>query len=503
MARYDASGNLNLRTNGALVQTFGVSAVNELTNVTRTGPLTVSGNTPAPATNVTANGQAAQTYGDFTFASTNHSLANGNNGFTNVAQNIYGLTVTNTFTANLPASVMLQSDANGNLTNDGTRAFAYDSENQLTNVAVAGQWQSSFVYDGLNRRRIAWDFVWQSSAWVLTNEVHYIYDGYLVVREQDTNSNPLVTYTRGLDLSGSLQAAGGIGGLLARTDANGSTFYHADGAGNITALMDGNENIVARYLYSPFGKLLGQWGSLAISNEMQFSSMPQHDGLTLYPFRAYEPNFQHWLNRDPIGERGGLNLYGYVGNNPVSQIDPLGLYNPITGPNGPVGPGSGLADPSFYLPTFPSPPYYPNPTYPAPHAEMLWDPYKATWSWNGGGMQTDDGIFALLLPFLAPEASVLSRCPANAELTGAEAARAALGKGPYATPGAPLTAEMSAALQENLAAAQNSLSLANQGLNVAGNAVSAEQAAIQAATAQQRIATITRILQTGVQAPKN
>jgi len=58
--------------------------------------------------------------------------------------------------------------------------------------------------------------------------------------------NVLVTYTRGVDLSGSLQGAGGIGGLLARTDATGSTFYHADGAGNITALMDGNQNIVAR-----------------------------------------------------------------------------------------------------------------------------------------------------------------------------------------------------------------------------------------------------------------
>jgi hypothetical protein len=61
-------------------------------------------------------------------------------------------------------------------------------------------------------------------------------------------------YTRGLDLSGSLQGAGGIGGLLARTDANGSTFYHSDAAGNITALMDGQENIVARYLYNPFWK---------------------------------------------------------------------------------------------------------------------------------------------------------------------------------------------------------------------------------------------------------
>jgi len=44
-----------------------------------------------------------------------------------------------------------------------------------------------------------------------------------VVQERDTNNNPVVTYTRGLDLSMGLSGAGGIGGMLARTDANGST----------------------------------------------------------------------------------------------------------------------------------------------------------------------------------------------------------------------------------------------------------------------------------------
>jgi RHS repeat-associated protein len=170
---------------------------------------------------------------------------------------------------------------------------------------------------------------WNGGAWTLTNEVHYVYDGYLLVQERDTNSNPLVTYTRGLDLSGSLHGAGGIGGLLARTDTNGSTFYHADGNGNITALMDTNQNIVARYLYGPFGKLVGQWGSMAALNEMQFSSMLVHDGLAFYPFRAYEPNLQRWLNRDPIGELGGLNLYRFVRNNPLKHLDAFGLQEPV------------------------------------------------------------------------------------------------------------------------------------------------------------------------------
>ena len=322
---YDAAHNLHSRTNGGLTQTFSTDAANELTGVTRSGNFTLNGSTPAPATNITVNGFAAHTYGDFTFARTNLSLANGNNTFTNIAQNTYGLTVTNTITLNLPSSVSLNSDSNGSLTNDGTRSFAYDAENQLTNITLAGQWKSDFVYDGLNRRRIAKDYTWNGSTWVKTNETRYIFDGYLLMQERDTNNNVLVTYTRGLDLSGTLDQAGGIGGLLARTDTNGSTFYHADGVGNVTALIDGSENIVARYLYNPFGKIIGQWGTMANANTMQFSSMSQKREIILYPFRGYEPNFQRFFNIDPIQEAGGINLYRFVHNNPLNWIDPWGL----------------------------------------------------------------------------------------------------------------------------------------------------------------------------------
>ena len=75
---YDAAGNLQTRTNNALVQRFGVDAANGLTNVARTGLLTVSGNTPLPASRVTVNGQPAISYQDFTFASSNGlALADG------------------------------------------------------------------------------------------------------------------------------------------------------------------------------------------------------------------------------------------------------------------------------------------------------------------------------------------------------------------------------------------------------------------------------------------
>ena len=326
---YDAADNLHYRTNNVLIQTFTADAANELTGVGRAGTFTESGNTPAPAVSVTVNGQAAQTYADFTFARTNFTLDNGQNSFTNVAVNPYQLKVTSTLTVNLPVSQTLLYDNNGNLTNDGTRSFSYDSENQLTNVSVAGSWKSDFVYDGLGRRRIARDYSWNGSAWIKTNEVRYVYDGMLAVQERDSNNVVQVTYTRGLDLSSSIGGAGGIGGLLARTDGNGSTFYHADGAGNVTGLMDGNQYMVGRYLYDPFGKLIGKWGSVADVNAMRFSSMPyyRNPGIVGYLGREYESNFERWLNQDPIQEAGGINLYRAMNNNSLSYIDPLGLIN--------------------------------------------------------------------------------------------------------------------------------------------------------------------------------
>jgi RHS repeat-associated protein len=62
-------------------------------------------------------------------------------------------------------------------------------------------------------------------------------------------------------------------------------------------------------------------------------------GLSLAPYRAYSSEMGRWLSRDPIGEEGGINLYGYVNNNPVGAIDPEGASSTLV--TGAIGAGIG------------------------------------------------------------------------------------------------------------------------------------------------------------------
>src|SRR3954471_22041423 len=93
--------------------------------------------------------------------------------------------------------------------------------NQLTSAQVAA-WKTDFIYYGKMRLRKRIDYTWNRTGWQTSSETRYIYDGMLVVQERNSANTPTVTYTRGTDLSGTIQGAGGIGGLLARSSGYSS-----------------------------------------------------------------------------------------------------------------------------------------------------------------------------------------------------------------------------------------------------------------------------------------
>ena len=204
---------------------------------------------------------------------------------------------------------------------------------QSENVGGASRRRLTFTYDGQGRRRIKQEYAWNAGQWVLTNETQYIWDGWLCIEERDVTSGLTRRYVRGLDLAGSLEGAGGIGGILAvQTNVGGAVpaatlcFFY-DGNGNVTELVDPvTGSTAAHYEYSPFGKTLVASGPLADLNGYRFSTKEQDTtGLYYYGFRYYSPSLGRWVNRDPLEERGGDNLFMFCRNTPIREVDFLGL----------------------------------------------------------------------------------------------------------------------------------------------------------------------------------
>ncbi|MDX9794626.1 MAG: RHS repeat-associated core domain-containing protein, partial [Kiritimatiellia bacterium] len=107
---------------------------------------------------------------------------------------------------------------------------------------------------------------------------------------------------------------------------SGCFTYAFDQAKNVTELFDSAGGIAAAYDHGPFGEDMAATGSAAGLNPFRFSSEVWDGalGLVYYNWRHYNPLDGRFISRDPIEERGGLNLYGFVGNDPVNRWDYLG-----------------------------------------------------------------------------------------------------------------------------------------------------------------------------------
>ncbi len=202
-----------------------------------------------------------------------------------------------------------------------------------------------------------------------------------VIQERNSAGTPQVTYIRGADLSGTIQGAGGIGGLLARLNGYSSgtgawstiNSYHADGNGNISAIVNSGQSVIASYRYDPFGGNISSSGTLATANVYRFSSKEIHSpsGLYYYGYRWYDAARQRWINRDPLGEVAGINLYTFVANSPIAHMDWLGLADdgiirirpiiPPLPPNSGTGPINGNGNPGYRIGGNNAPPFAPPP----------------------------------------------------------------------------------------------------------------------------------------------
>jgi len=136
--------------------------------------------------------------------------------------------------------------------------------------------------------------------------------GRHIVELNGTNNTLVRSYAWGLDLSGTMAGAGGVGGLAwvtlhtASGSASGTHFTCYDGNGNIVALVSAaTGEVTARYEYGPFGEPIRISGPAATLNPFRFSTkrMDFSTDLLLYEYRAYSYTMGRWLSRDPIEER--------------------------------------------------------------------------------------------------------------------------------------------------------------------------------------------------------
>jgi RHS repeat-associated protein len=121
--------------------------------------------------------------------------------------------------------------------------------------------------------------------------------------------------------------AGGIGGLLNLKQNSQDYSYLYDGRGNVmNVVKDSDESIAASYRYDIFRKPLKKTGTFDQPYRFSTKRYDEQTGLSYYGYRFYNPTIGRWMTRDPHGEAGGINLYGFLGNNPVSFVDPWGLW---------------------------------------------------------------------------------------------------------------------------------------------------------------------------------
>ncbi len=202
---------------------------------------------------------------------------------------------TNRFTSNY------SYDDNGNMLSSTSPAITYgwDAADRLVSV-TQGNNITGFIYDGLGRRI-------KETLNGITIKM-WLWDGMEIVEEHDAEGNVTKRF------------------FSQGEQINGNKYYFSwDHLRSVRDVTDSIGVRVASYDYDPYGKRKQVFGNIVA--DFGFTGHYYHaaSGLYLATYRAYNPDLGRWINRDPVGESSGVNVYDYAKNNPLNNTDPLGL----------------------------------------------------------------------------------------------------------------------------------------------------------------------------------
>lgn len=305
---YDKSGNRTGEQIDDVPTTASFNELNQMTanqsagplrfkgSLSETGTVTVAGISSTMATGTNFIGSASSTVGTNVVAVIARDYSN------NARTNNYQVVVSNL------VNRTLTYDDNGNMASDGTRTYEWDAANRLTKISQSTNYVA-FTYDGMGRRV-----------------------GMIDVSGSTTNSNKKFLWCD-TEMCEQRDSSGGTTTKqffeYGVRDNSTNYFYTRDHLGSVREVVDNSQAIAARYDYDPYGRRTKVSGSYDadFGYTGHFHEQPgwMTTGVVFTKYRIYDPELGRWTSKDPIGERGGMNLYGYVGNDPINSWDPLGL----------------------------------------------------------------------------------------------------------------------------------------------------------------------------------